>query len=138
MGWICPVCGRTFGHANQPHSCHKPVALDEWLAKRGEVVGAAVAATQRWLVGFDDVLFEPVKSAVMIKRTHTFAEVQSKRTGAIVAFIVPRLVDDPRVIRTLAITPTRTAHVVAITDPADLDPQLGRWLVEAYEASPTT
>ncbi len=137
MGWICPDCGRTFGHANQPHSCHQPIDLDQWLAKRSEIVRAAVAATQRWLERYDDVLFEPVKSAVMIKRTHTFAEVQSKRTGAIVAFIVPRLVDDPRIVRTLAITSTRTAHVVSITELADLDEQLRDWVTESYEASPT-
>lgn len=136
MGWICPDCGRTFGHANQPHSCHQPIDLDEWVAKRGDLVRTVVAATQRWLERYDDVLFEPVKSAVMIKRSHTFAEVQSKRLGAIVAFIVPRLIADPRITRTLAITPTRTAHVVSITDPNELDEQLRDWVVEAYEASP--
>lgn len=137
MGWICPDCGRTFGHANQPHSCHHLPELDQWLAKRSELVRTAVTAVRSWLADYDDVLFEPVKSAVMVKRTRTFAEVQSKRTGAIVAFIVPREVNDPRIVHRLAITPTRTAYAVAVTDPAELDDQLRDWVLAAYDASPT-
>lgn len=43
----------------------------------------------------DDVILEPTKAAVMVKRSRTFAEVKPKGDGVEVAFVVSRRVDDP-------------------------------------------
>lgn len=84
----------------------------------------------------DDVILEPTKAAVMIKRSRTFAEVKPTRSGVEVAFIVSRRVHDPRIVRTLNLTARRIVHVVAVTGVAGVDEQVQSWLAEAYLNSP--
>ena len=84
----------------------------------------------------DDVILEPTKAALMVKRSRTFAEVKPTRGSAELAFIVSRRVDDPRIVRTLDLTARRIVHVVAITGAADVDEKVQSWLAEAYQNSP--
>lgn len=111
--------------------------MQTWLATRSELVGAVVDAVRSQVQALGrDVILEPTKAAVMIKRSRTFAEVKPTRDGVEVAFIVSRRVDDPRVVRTLDLTARRIVHVVAIAGVADVDEQVQSWLAEAYLNSP--
>jgi hypothetical protein len=83
----------------------------------------------------DDVVLEPTRDALMVKKARTFAEVQPRRSGTDVAFILSRRIEDPRVLRTLDLTSRRIVHVVAVSDAAEVDRQLREWLTEAYRSS---
>jgi Domain of unknown function (DUF5655) len=136
MAWTCPRCGRTFGRANQSHSCVPMVPLDEWLDRRDPQVSAVLAAMREALTGLEPVSVETTKSALMIKRARTFAELKPHREWIDVGFIVSRTIDDPRIDHTLDLTRTRIVHVVRVTGPDQVDDQLGQWLREAFASSP--
>ena len=137
MAWRCPDCGRSFGRRGQWHSCRPAVALEDWLSTRPPQVRdilVAVRAHVETLGG--DVLLEPTRDAVMIKRARTFAEVKPRRGRTEVALVLPRRLPDRRVVRTLDLTRDRIVHVVDVADAADVDEQLRAWLTEAYGSSP--
>lgn len=83
------------------------------------------------------VIVEGLGRRRMIKRTRTFAELITSRQGIELAFLLSRRLDSPRILRTVALSARRTAHVVAIDGPAALDDELRGWLAEAYDSSPT-
>jgi hypothetical protein len=110
--------------------------LEDWLSTRPPQVRGIVDAVRSHVQGLgEDVVLEPTKDAVMVKKARTFAEVKPRRNGTDVAFIVSRRIDDPRVLRTLDLTRRRIVHVVAVSDAAEVDQQLREWLTEAYVAS---
>jgi hypothetical protein len=134
--WICPRCGRTFGRENQWHSCRPAASASASAADRSPVQAAIADAVLACVADLGPAVVEGVGSRVMIKRSRTFAELIFRRTDVELAFVVSRTVESPRIVRTLAMTPRRIAHVVRLTEP-DLDDELRGWLAEAYESSPT-
>jgi hypothetical protein len=111
--------------------------LDDWLADRPAAVAEVVKAVRACVEELgDDVTLEATRSAVMVKRARTFAEVTPRRASTEVAFIVSRRIDDPRVVRTLDLTATRIVHVVDAARGSAVDDQVRGWLAEAYEQSP--
>ncbi len=137
MSWTCPRCGRSFGRRDQPHSCVPAADLGDWLAGRPALVGEVVAAVRSVVDALgDDVRLEATKSAVMVKRSRTFAEVKPRKESVELSFIVSRRVADPRVTGTLDLTSTRIVHTVRMTSASELDDQVRQWLTEAYDQSP--
>jgi hypothetical protein len=110
--------------------------LEHWLSTRPPKVLGIVHAVIGHVAGLgDDVVLEPTRDAVMVKKARTFAEVKPRQNATEVAFIVSRRIDDPRVLRTLDLTSRRIVHVVAVSDAAEVDQQLREWLTEAYKSS---
>jgi hypothetical protein len=137
MPWQCPSCGRSFGRRGQWHSCTRLPDLQDWLANHPPQVRGVLDAVRGHLDGLGaDVLLEPTRDAVMIKRVRTFAEVEPRPGSIELAFIVSRQIDDARILRRLELTSSRTVHVVALADPVDVDGQVCGWLTEAYRTSP--
>jgi hypothetical protein len=136
VAWQCPECGRSFGRRGQWHSCTPAPTVEHWLSTRPPKVLGIVDAVIGHVAGRgDDVVLEPTRDAVMVKKARTFAEVKPRQNTTEVAFIVSRRIDDPRVLRTLDLTSRRIVHVVAVSDAAEVDQQLREWLTEAYRSS---
>lgn len=68
--------------------------------------------------------------------TRSFAEVRARRDRLVLGFLLSRVVEHPRIIRTLRLSAHRTAHFVDIARPADVDRSVRDWLSEAYACSP--
>ena len=134
--WVCPNCGRSFGRANQPHSCTPSAPLDVALAARPPEQRAIHEAVIAALAGIGPIVVESVGKSVMIKRSRTFAEVIFKRDIVEIAFLLSREVESPRIVRTLQLSANRTAHVVHAADPSEVDAELRDWLTEAWASSP--
>jgi uncharacterized protein DUF5655 len=138
VAWRCPECGRSFGRRGQWHSCIPSPTLQDWLSTRPPAVCGIVAAVRSHVEGLGkDVVLEPTKDALMVKKARTFAEVKPRSSATEVAFIVSRRIDDPRVISTLDLTSRRIVHVVAVSAASEVDQQLREWLSEAYASSAT-
>jgi hypothetical protein len=99
--------------------------LEDWLSTRPPKVLGIVDAVLSHVEGLgDDVVLEPTRDALKVKKARTFAEVKPRRNVTDVAFIVSRRIEDPRVLRTLDLTSRRIVHVVAVSDAAEVDEQL--------------
>jgi Domain of unknown function (DUF5655) len=135
--WVCPRCGRSFGRENQPHSCRPADAATATTAPRSPEQAAIADAVLAFVAGLGPAIVEGVGKRVMIKRSRTFAELIFGRSGVELAFLLSRDVDSPRVVRRLALTARRTAHVIALADPSSVDDEVRGWLAEAWASSPS-
>ena len=82
---------------------------------------------------------EPVHGAVRVgvflKRERTLAEVRPKARSLSVEIVLPRVVEDPRISRTIRVTGDRTVHILRLHRVDDVDDQAREWLTEAYDAA---
>jgi hypothetical protein len=73
-----------------------------------------------------------VQVGVFLKRGRKLAEVRPMARSLSLELVLPRLLDDPRIMRTIRVSAQRYVHVIRLTSVDDLDDQLREWLTEAY------
>lgn len=134
--WTCPDCGRRFGRKNQSHGCAPEQSLDAYFATRPATLRRVFDAIARQLARSGEVRVEAVTACVMFKRSRTFAEVRAKRDRLVLIFLLSRVVEHPKITRTLRLSAHRTAHFVDLARAADVDRDVRGWLAEAYACSP--
>ena len=134
--WTCPDCRRQFGRKNQSHGCAPGQSVDDFFADRPPAQRRAFDAIARHLARLGDVRVDAVTACVMFKRSRSFAEVRTKRDRLVLFFLLSRVVEHPRITRTLRLSAHRTAHCVDIARPGDVDRDVRGWLTEAYASSP--
>jgi len=135
--WTCPGCRRRFGRKNQSHECAPAGTVDEYFATRAPVQRRAFDAIVRHLEKLGPVVVEAVAVTVMFKRARSFAEVRSRRDRLVLAFLLSRQVDHPRIAKSLKLSANRTVHYVDLRRAADVDRQVREWLTESYASSPS-
>ena len=136
MPWRCPDCKRSFGRKNQSHECAPSQTVDDYFADRPAALRRAYNAVEKHLVKMPGVHVDAVKLCIMFKRSRSFAEVRAKRDRIVLCFLLSRVVDDPKIAKTLRLSAHRTAHFVDIAKPSDIDRDVRDWLSEAYATSP--
>ncbi|HEY6173795.1 MAG TPA: DUF5655 domain-containing protein [Kofleriaceae bacterium] len=134
--WTCPDCGRSFGRKNQSHGCAPGQSVDDYFADRPATLRRAFDAVARHLAKTGGVQVEAVGVCVMFKRSRTFAEVRAKRDRLVLGFLLSRVVEHPKISKTLRLSAHRTAHFVDVVRAADVDRDVRDWLSEAYACSP--
>ena len=135
-GWLCARCERRFGRAHQPHVCEPALPVDVFFADRPPALRRAYDAVVRHLEKVGPVHIEAVGVGVLIKRARTFAEVRPKRDRLVLSLLLSRLVEHPRIAKTIRTSARRVAHFVDLRRAADVDRDVRRWLAEAYACSP--
>lgn len=136
MSWTCPDCKRSFGRKAQSHGCAPGQTVDEYFAGRPPALRKAFDAVARHVATLEGTHVDAVMACVMFKRARTFAEVRAKRDRLDLFFLLSRIDDDRRVVKTLPLSRHRTAHVVELRSPRDVDRVVRDWLSEAYVCSP--
>jgi hypothetical protein len=129
--WRCPRCGRQFRTRNQSHSCVSYTVESHFEGKPSAVralYDLLLAEVRR----FGPVRVDAVPSGINFAASSHFAGVQAQRRGLRVGFILERELDDPRMVRTEPLGPSKRAYSVRVDAPTDLDEQLVGWLAEAY------
>jgi hypothetical protein len=129
--WRCPVCGQRFVTRNMPHSC-QVVPLDEFFEGAApelrDLFELYVAATG------GDVTVNATNSRIALQARMRFAGIDRPRRHYLLAnFVLTRPIESPRLERVEYVPPYYYVHRLRLTDPADIDPELTAWLVEAYE-----
>jgi DNA-binding Lrp family transcriptional regulator len=125
--WICPECEREFGRARQSHVCVPGGTVDDTF--RGREWQRPICDE---IIAFVEELgplhVDAVGVGVFLKRERKLAEIRPMVRALSVLLWLPRVLDDPRVLRRYD-----TWHVIRLTDPAQVDEQLKDWLTEAYD-----
>jgi hypothetical protein len=134
--WTCPDCGRGFGRRNQSHGCAPGQSIDDYFADRPPALRRAFDAVARHLARTGDVRIDAVTACVMFKRSRTFAEVRARRDRLELGFLLSRVLEHPKITRTLRLSAHRTAHFVDLVRASDVDRDVRGWLAEAYACSP--
>jgi uncharacterized protein DUF5655 len=133
--WICPRCDREFGRVHQAHTCVPGGSVADTFAGRPPVQRSIYDALTAHLSMLGPVHADAVRVGVFLKRERTLAEVRPMARSLSVNIVLPRMVDDPRVVRTIRVTGDRTVHVLRLHRVDDVDDQVRDWLTEAYDAA---
>ncbi|HEU4426373.1 MAG TPA: DUF5655 domain-containing protein [Pilimelia sp.] len=135
--WVCPRCEREFGRVNQSHVCVPGCTVDDVFARRPPVQRAIYDALMAHLAELGPVHVDAVGVGVFLKRDEKLAEVRPMARSLSLQFVLPRTLDDARVVRRMRISAGRFLHIVRLTDPGDVDETVRAWLAEAYLAAGT-
>ena len=135
MRWVCPRCDREFGHERQAHVCVPGCTVDDVFATRPSYQRAVYDAILAHVTRRGDVHEDAVTVGVFLKAQRKFAEIRPMAHALSLDLVLPRAVDDPRVLRQVPIASGRVVHVIRLRDPGEVDGQLRGWLDEAFAAA---
>jgi hypothetical protein len=83
-----------------------------------------------------DVLVEPVRVGLFLKRGRTFASLRLRRAGMRLLVMLPRRVDHPRLSSSKpGRGSSRVAHATTLRSAAEVDEDVAGWLAESYASS---
>jgi Domain of unknown function (DUF5655) len=134
--WVCPDCGRQFGRTRQGHECAPAMSIEDYFATGPPFERPVFDAVMARLEEVGPIHIEPVSVGIFLKRSRMFAELRPMTKWVAVTFMLPRTVTSARIARKVIESGPSRYHVVNVRGPAEVDDQLGEWLVEAYWASP--
>lgn len=135
--WECPDCRRRFGHRNQSHVCAPALSEAEYFATGPvERERPVFEAVRDHLEGIGPVIIEFVQVGIFFKRVRTFVELRPQTKRIMMSVLLPRVVRDERISRTLTASGLRTLHYVPLVSPAEVDDAVRGWLTESYLDSP--
>ena len=81
-----------------------------------------------------DVWYEPVSVGVFFKRRSTFVQLRTMTRWIALGFSLPRELRSDRLSRKVVAHGRRYHHVINVRDAAEIDDEVARWLVEAFDA----
>jgi hypothetical protein len=84
------------------------------------------------LQGLGPVTILPTQSRVDFQRQIIFASVQFSQDDMRVQLILPRRVDDPRMVRIEVFSEDKVSHTLVLRSVDDFDARFTAWLQEAY------
>ena len=130
--WTCPACHRRFGRTGQAHECAPAITLQGYFSTGPARERPIFEAVMRRLDPLGPVHVEPVSVGILLKRTRSFAELRPMVRWEALWLMLPRVVVDPRISRTVEASARRVGHVIRLYEPEDVDEDVGAWLAEAY------
>jgi hypothetical protein len=130
--WKCPKCGERFTGKNMWHSCGK-FSLEDLFARSEPRVAKLFRVFAAMVRACGPVHMIPQKSRVVFQARMRFAGVMPRKSHLICHFILPRRIESPRFHKIETFNPRCHAHYLRVTEEADLNDEVARWLAEAYE-----
>ncbi len=130
--WQCPDCDRSFKNENQWHSCTTSQIETHFEGKSLEVrdLFGILESRLREKLSFT---ISPLKTAIYFTDVSHFMAVFVRKTYLIVEFSNDIPFMDERIHRSEKVSTTLYSHFVKISQVNQIDPQLLRWISEAYE-----
>lgn len=130
--WTCPKCGAKLVTRNMAHSCGY-ATLDEWLARMGPRARLLYDRFETLIANCGEYHISPAKTRITFMGRVRFAGITSLSEDAMVCnFAMPAALSSPRFARVEEVVPGWWSHRLRITDPAELDEQVQRWLRRSY------
>lgn len=131
--WTCPQCDREFGRAHQSHTCVPGGTVEQTFAGRPQSFVDAFWVILSTLERLGPVHVDAVGVGVFLKSDRKLAEIRPMARGLAVCLLLSHTIPSPRVTRTMRASADRTASVIRIQGPSDVDDELRGWLTEAYD-----
>lgn len=130
--WTCPECGAKFVNRNNWHSCGL-ATLADWKRRMGPRARAYYDAFERMIAACGEYHVAPAKTRIAFLGRVRFANITSLSENAMTCtFSLPKAVKSPRISKVEEVIPGWVVHQMKITDVAQLDDQVQRWIRESY------
>lgn len=129
--WPCPACGRSFANRNQFHFCGREPLEDHFAGRQANVIQTfeRLLASAR-NSGPVTVLSEKTRIAFQVRMS--FAAFSLRKRWVDGHVVLARRLESPRFRRIDLISPRNQVHVFRLSEPAEVDAEVGSWLAEAY------
>jgi hypothetical protein len=135
--WTCPKCGQKFVGKNMWHSCGR-ATLDDWKARMGPKARALYDKFESMIAACGEYYVAPAKTRIAFMGRVRFAGISRINEKEMICnFALSKPLASKRFFKVEEIVPGWFAHRMRITDPAELDAQVQRWVKRAYETTGT-
>ncbi len=129
--WTCPRCGNAFVNRNQYHSCGRLDPSVPFAGKPGRI--RELFERFRGMVeACGPVTLVPYRDRIGFMVRVRFAGAVPKARWLDIGFWLPRRIESPRFRRIETLYPDVHIHLLRVTEPDQLDPEVAGWLREAY------
>ena len=129
--WVCPKCGRIFGKAKQPHSCHK-FPLEQHFKnkdKAKELFDCLIDQIDQH-IGATKIISLPC--CVHLFGKYDFLAALPKKDKLEIRFALNRSLNSPTLTRSVPMSAKVFKNCIDVNDKGDIDKELIGWLGEAY------
>jgi predicted RNA-binding Zn-ribbon protein involved in translation (DUF1610 family) len=129
--WKCPKCGLKFIGRNMAHSCLR-ATLGDWQRRMGPKARRLYDRFETLVARCGEYYVSPAKTRITFMGRIRFAGItRIDEDGMTCNFALARPVDVTEVV------PGWWVHRLKITDPAELDAQVERWIQRSYRTMGT-
>ena len=129
--WTCPRCGRSYAIRNQTHAC-LDMSPDDYLADKVPLARSVYESVHAALEACGEFRVHPQKTRIAFISRMSFAGISATKSRVDLSVILPAPIDDGRIRKLFLYGPTSWGHTLRITDPHEVDSQVGGWLCEAW------
>jgi hypothetical protein len=130
--WTCPKCGQKFVGRNMWHSCGR-ATLDDWKARMGPKARALYDRFESMIAACGEYYVAPAKTRIAFMGRVRFAGISRINEQEMICnFALSKPLAAKRFVKIDEVVPGWFAHRMRITDPAQLDAQVQRWIKRAY------
>jgi hypothetical protein len=135
--WTCPKCGQKFVGRNMWHSCGL-ATLDDWKQRMGPRARALYDKFELMIAASGEYYVAPAKTRIAFMGRVRFAGISRINEKEMICnFALSKPLTSTRFFKVEEIVPGWFAHRMRITDPAQLDAQVQRWIKRAYRTMGT-
>jgi hypothetical protein len=130
--WTCPKCGAKLVIRNLAHSCGR-ATLGDWLARLGPQGRAFYHGFEGLIARCGPYHVAPAKTRIAFLGRVRFAGITAlSEAGMTCSFALPFPLTSPRFRRVAEVAPGWWVHRLRVTDVAELDGELLRWVRRSY------
>ena len=129
--WRCSRCGRDFANRNQTHTCTTGELEDHFRDKSPEI-RALFDQVVAVLKSIGPVRILPEKTRIAFQVRMSFAQITPRKRWLDGHVVLARRLESPRFRSIQTFSPRNHLHTFRLTQPADIDDEFRRWMLEAY------
>jgi hypothetical protein len=129
--WACPRCLRQFAHRNQSHACGRH-ELEAHFQGKPRVIREIFDEFLAALRENGPVIVLPERTRIAFQVRMSFAQLTPRRNWVDGHLVLARRVDSPIFTRVETFSPRNHLHAFRLLTPADITPQMRRFMSEAY------
>lgn len=131
MSWICPNCEREFRGKNQFHSCELST-IEQHIIDKPQFVIEIFHKLLDIMMGFGDVEFLPLKTAIQVRSKSTFLSIYLKKKKVHLEFQLDSESNLQQIKKTVRISKNRVFHHADIYSANEIDENFISILHNAY------
>jgi hypothetical protein len=130
--WTCPTCGARLVTRNLAHSCGR-ATLADWQARMGPRARALYDRFERLIAACGEYHVAPAKTRIAFMALVRFAGItRLDDTIMHCSFALPTPIRSARFHKVEEVVPGWWVHQLRVSEPAQLDAQVQRWIRRSY------
>ena len=129
--WTCPKCSRQFANRNQSHACGRH-DLEPHFQGKPPVIREIFDAFVTALRENGAVIVLPERTRIAFQVRMSFAQLTPKRQWVDGHLVLARRAESSVFTKVETFSPRNHLHAFRLLTPADITPQLRRYMSEAY------